>query len=476
MPIIQGRPSAVVLDAQMHVAFTAASGVVTDYYYDRDAGWMAQDVTGRVVGSPLAKGAVTTIATEGQWHALYRTVGSGLSHLYYRNGDGWFYDDLSRLAGARAMEGPAACAVTPGQLHAFYRDERGHISHVYYREGEWYWEDMAVLVPGSIPDAAGDPTAIYVYKQLHVAWRSEEGRLGHCYHDNATGWVRQEMITPANRAPDAKGAPVFLAYENRLECFYRDINDHIGRLTFAQGAWQYEDLTLASESPVLVAGDPAAIGFNHRAVIVFRDHRGQIAELSGAGNKWMYRDLSQWSAAPRAVEDPVLATFADQLHVVFPAASGHLHDIYFDGNWHDQDLDLIARYPAAIGEMSLHNAGLYTVLMRFNYLEPGGRQRLSPATTSLPFDYGMTRTRDPGRYDVPDGAELWIDVKATFGDTVEGRQHFIYRKDDPHVARYHCAGTTLDVKLVFDGLDDIATSATNAGTPAAKRRPGDHIA
>ena len=472
MPAIQGRPSVTVSESLMHVAFVVADGAdegkIIDYYYDDEAGWLVQDVTHRVPGASNAAGTAASITTDAQWHTLYRATGGGLSHLYYRAGDGWFYDDLANLAHARPMAGSASCAMTPGQLHAFYRDDNRHISHTYYRDGGWIWEDMAAVVPGSLRDASGDPAAIYVYDQVHVAYVADDGSLAHFYHENGRGWIRQDMTTPANRAPSAKGAAVFLAYGDRLECFYRDRNDHIARLYFAKGGWQYEDISAASQCSSLAAGDPAAIGYDDRPRIVFRDSTGHVIELTGTskGDQWSCSDLSKASSAPNAASDPALGIYASQLHVFFAAVDGHIHDIYGEGAVSDQDLDVLAKRPIPIGKMSLHNEGDYLVTMRFNYLKSSGQQRQSPATTGFPFRIGTTSTADPGDFRVNPGDELWIDISAYLGHSAQGHQHFIYSPGDARIARYHCSGATLDVKLVYDGIRGGAT-VTDASDIAA---------
>lgn len=448
-----GRPSASIFDhTQLHVAYVTTDGSILDDYYDRQAGWMRQDITARIKGTPAAARELTTIVTKDQWHAIYRTADNGLSHLYYRENEGWFHDDLTGLAKARATIGAASLVVTPGQLHAFYRDDRNHVSHVYFRKGEWVWEDMQTVVPGNLPDAAEDPAAIHAYEQLHVAYRAGDGQLGHFYHDNKKGWVRQDMMTPENRAPRAKGVPVFLAYHNRLECFYRDSADHIARLYFAKGGWRYEDLTVASGCPVAAAGDPAAI--DHKGPhIVFRDAGGHLADVSmPQDDTWVYRDLTRESSAPKAVSDPGVVAHEGHWHAVFVAEDGHVHDVYFDGTWHTQDLDALAKNPAPIGKVALRNEGAYFVAVRFDYLRSDGRQRISSATTGTPFPVGETNISDPGDHGVPEGAELWIEIQATLGESAQGHQHFIYQKGVAQMARYHCSGTTLDVDLSFDGV------------------------
>lgn len=463
MPAIKGRPAVTVSYEQMHVAFTAADGTIIDYYYDDEAGWMSQSLT-RLTGSQhFGKSGVATITTEGQWHALFDADNEGFSHIYYANGDGWFYEDLQAKARSRAMEGGAACAVTPGQLHTFYRDDQNHVSHVYFRDGAWHWEDMANVVRGSLADATDDPAAIFVYDQLHVAYLAGGG-LGHFYYDG--NWVRQDMITGANHAPSAQGIPVFLAYDNRLECFYRDRNDRLARLYFADGAWHYEDLTAKSQCPVGAAGDPAAIGYGGQPHIVFRDSNGHVALLTTDNGKWRYENLSQNNGAPNAASDPALGIYAEQLHVFFASVDNQINDIYRDGDsWKVQNLDQIVKYPAPIHAMSLHNAGLYVVSMSFVYLTRDGRQKDSSSTST--FMYGETKTADPGNYGVPDGAELWIKASADGGETVRGHEHFIYSPRTAHgTARYHCAGMVRNVTLIYDGIDAATAAAAEAETAA----------
>jgi hypothetical protein len=473
MPAIQGRPTATVSESLMHVAFVIQggdlNGKIFDYYYDDEAGWLVQDVTDRVPGVPSADGTVATLPTDRKWHALLRSTSNGLSHVYYRDGEGWFYDDLAGVTHASAIAGTAACTTTPDQLHVFYRDSNQHIAHTYHRDGGWLWEDMSQAVPGSPLNAAGDPAVIYAYGQLHVAYLGDDNSLAHFYYQNGQGWQRQDMTTPGGRAPSPLGAPVFLAYDNRLECFYRDKNGHIARLYFARGAWQYEDISALSNTTSVAAGDPAAVSFDHPR-IVFRDTNGHIIQLSGArdGGKWAWMDLTQASSARAAVSGPALANYANQLHVFFAADDGRIHDIYGLESFKAQDLDTLARRPAPIGKLSLHNSGAYLVTMRINYLMPSGRQRQSPATTSLPFEVGQTVTVDPGKFGVAEGDELWIEMSAYLGNSAQGHQHFIYRSGNPGTARYTCSGTTLDVKLHFDGIREgsAVAEANEAATPA----------
>jgi hypothetical protein len=124
----------------------------------------------------------------------------------------------------------------------------------------------------------------------------------------------------------------------------------------AVAGWRHNDLTAAAGAPA-AAGDPAGYTWDVDKTehVVYRGVDGHIHELWFNG-AWHHNDLTVAAGnAPAAVSDPAGYTWdVDKTeHVVFQGNDAHIHELWFNGAWHHNDLTAAAGAPVSAG----HPAG-----------------------------------------------------------------------------------------------------------------------
>jgi len=63
----------------------------------------------------------------------------------------------------------------------------------------------------------------------------------------------------------------------------------------------------------------------------------------------------------------------------------------------------------------------------------------------------QSRTIDLRRYNIPDGAEVWVEVHAILGRTKQAKQRVKFVRDYDAVATYRTKGTTLFFEIGLEG-------------------------
>ena len=103
-----------------------------------------------------------------------------------------------------------------------------------------------------------------------------------------------------------------------------------------------------------------------------------------------------------------------------------------------------------IGKMTLkvHDAA-FEARFQFSYWVGGGEEKLTYDDSGIIPD-GNSRTRDPGKFGVPDGAEVSMYVDVIDGNKKTAKEKFTYRQGNSVDAHYTISGASHTNHLHLD--------------------------
>jgi len=289
--------------------------------------------------------------------------------------------------------------------------------------------------PAGVATGSGDPAA-YVFRAQgteHVVYRGFDNHV-HELRKDASGWHHGDLTTMTG-APAAAGDPAGYVFEAQgtQHVMYRSGDGHVHELWWdATAGWHRSDLTAVTGAPA-AAGDPAGYAFEAQGTqhVMYRAANGHVHELWwDATNGWGSGDLTAITGAPTAAGDPAAYVFDAQgtqtQHVMYRSGNGHVHELWWDATngWGGGDLTAVTGAPAAAGDPAAYvfdAEGSQHVIYR------AGNGHLYELwwTAALGWNQGdLTAAAgsppaagDPGAYEF----------------RAEGTQHVIYRTADGHL-------------------------------------------
>ena len=141
-------------------------------------------------------------------------------------------------------------------------------------------------------------------------------------------------------------------FNNQQHVNFIGTDNHVHELYYV-GAWKHNDLTALAGAPAAAPGsaiDGYETAFNQQQHVNYLDPGGHVHELYFDG-AWHHNDLTALTGAPAAVAGSAIdgydTTFNNQQHINFMDGNGHVHELYFDSAWHHNDLTALAGAPAA---------------------------------------------------------------------------------------------------------------------------------
>ncbi len=180
------------------------------------------------------------------------------------------------------------------------------------------------------------------------------------------GWSQHDLTTIAG-APLAFGNPVCYVFAQYTQHIIyvgftagQGPNGRIYELYWDGNAWHYNDLTAAAGAPLasfdqMKAYVYTAEGSQH-VVYLGLDNQGlldnHVHELYWNGD-WHHNDLTLAAGAPLALTTPTGYEFRQLEHVVYAGNDGHIYELWHDSNgWHYNDLT--GARAVAIGPLTAH--------------------------------------------------------------------------------------------------------------------------
>ncbi len=357
---------------QQHVNFIGSDFHVHELFYDGT--WHLNDLT-QLSGAPPADlgssvYAYITAFNQQQHVNFVAYVGSEahLIELYYTTQ--WNYNDLTELAGAPPVFGtPIHGYVTTfnQQQHINFIGSNFHVYELYY-DGAWHHNDLTQLTgapnAGSTNPKVEDSTWTSILtgyqtesdSQQHVNFIGADYHVHELYYDGA--WHHNDLTELAS-APNVYGNAL-AAYETAFNSqqhvnfpFNASGSVHVAELFF-DDAWHFNDLSQLTGAPEVVPPllDGYVTTFNNQMHVNFVAYVGadiHVFELIYNGTTWISNDLTQLTGAPSFLNselnrglDGYQTEFNFQQHVNFIDTNQHVHELYYDGAWHHNDLTAIA--------------------------------------------------------------------------------------------------------------------------------------
>jgi hypothetical protein len=309
-------------DLRQHVIFLASDFHIHELVYD--GAWKVSDLT-HLAGAPQAaegcgiEGYVTSF--NNQQHVIFFANDHHVHELVY---DGhWRHHDLTHLAGApRAFNivgsGPNGYVTNcDNQQHVVFVGDNFHVYEL-YNDGSWHHNDLTHLT--------GAPAAGAMVKVEGGDWASP-----------LAGYAS----TTCN---------------NKRHVNFIGTDKHVHELLY-DGSWHHNDLTHLSGAPAHAIADSLTgyeTTYNHNLHVNFLAAAGEqpihVIELVYDG-VWRFNDLTHLAHAPSAAFastlDGYMTSYNNLQHVHFVSDNGHVHELVYDGAWHDNDLTSLADAPRA---------------------------------------------------------------------------------------------------------------------------------
>jgi Peptidase A4 family/Fungal fucose-specific lectin len=357
-------------NSQQHINFIDAAGHVHELYYDGT--WQENDLTLRADAAaylPATGSPLTGYATgyDSQQHVNYTDPAGDVHELYY-DGTDWLHNDLSVLADATGLPVAAGSALAGyateynSQQHVNYLDVSGNVHELYDDGSGWKHNDLTGIAAGDPPSAApGSALAGYsteYNKQQHVNYLDTAGNVHELYNDDGGGWKHNNLTMIASGSPPPAVPGGLLTgyqtkYNSQQHVNYLDASGNVHELYNDGGGWKHNDLTaIALGSPPPAVPGSALHGYpteyNSQQHVNYLDGSGNVHELVFEGGQWQHNNLTTAagaaSAAPGSPLDGYATEYSSQQHVNYLDSSGNVRELYYDGSWHQNNLNALA-YP-----------------------------------------------------------------------------------------------------------------------------------
>ena len=352
-PLLAARGSrldgyATTFNNQQHVNFIGTDNHVHELFYDNQ--WHHNDLTLLASAPPVGSGAhIDGYQTEfnNQQHVNFIGTDNHVHELYYVGA--WKHNDLTALAGAPAAAPGSAIdgyeTAFNQQQHVNYLDPGGHVHELYF-DGAWHHNDLTALTgaPAAVAGSAIDGYDTTFNNQQHINFMDGNGHVHELYFDSA--WHHNDLTALAGAPAAARGSAIDgyqTGSNSQQHVNFMDANGHVHELYYS-GSWKHNDLTAIVNAPAAAAGsamDGYATTFNNQQHINYLDRNGHVHELY-YDNAWHHNDLTQLANAPAAQPgspvDGYQTAFNNQQHINFLGSDNHVHELFYDNQWHHNNL------------------------------------------------------------------------------------------------------------------------------------------
>jgi hypothetical protein len=270
----------------------------------------------------------------------------------------WTYKDLTQATGAPAVAaGSRLNGYVTGydnQQHVNYVGIDGHVHELWF-DNNWHHNDLTQAAGGPVAVAGSslDGYATSYDKQQHVNFIGTDGHVHELFFDGA--WHHNDLTQAAGAPPAGVGARLDgyeTAFNRQQHVNFIGPDGHVHELFF-DGSWHHSDLTQATGAPAAAAGsvvDGYPTGFNNQQHVNYIGSDGHVHELF-FDKSWHHNDLTQAAGAPPAASggglDGYATSYDNQQHVNFVGTDGHIHELWFDNAWHHNDLTVATKAPLA---------------------------------------------------------------------------------------------------------------------------------
>jgi Fungal fucose-specific lectin len=231
-------------------------------------GWHHNDLTGDISTAPLSlvqAPCAFVFDADGTQHVDYVASDRQINEFWWQSGD-WHHNNLGAAANAppAAEASPVGYAfVGQSTLHVDYVGMDGHIHELWWETGDWNHNDLTAATDSPLPDVSG--LAAYAFEgdgTQHVDYVGPDHHVHELWW-NADGWHHNDL-TAASNAPVMRWSVVCgYAFEaqrtQHVVCAEDDGSMH--ELWWASDSWHYSDLTAETRAPAAALATPGGYVF-----------------------------------------------------------------------------------------------------------------------------------------------------------------------------------------------------------------------
>jgi len=178
-------------------------------------------------------------------------------------------------------------------------------------------------------------------------------------------WHRNDLTITTGALNAAFNSPVITAvntFANTMEVDYLGTDGHVHQLWY-DGFWFTQDLTAVAAAPNAISGSlvtTAADTIGNTMDVEYIGTDQHVHQLWYSAGIWRHNDLTATTGAANASSNGGLVTnvntFANTMEVDYLGTDGHVHQLWYNGFWHTQDLTAAAAAPIAVSGSPITSA------------------------------------------------------------------------------------------------------------------------
>ncbi|TDU80683.1 hypothetical protein [Streptomyces sp. KS 21] len=276
---------------------------------------------------------------------------------------GWHHNDLTAASGGPEIGGAfnnlAGYTWDVDQTqHVVYLGTDGHVHELWFHHGSgWNHNDLTTAAPGNVAALGLTGYTWDVDQTQHVVYRGTDGHVHELWFHHGSGWNHNDLTTAAPGSPEPHGLPTGYTWDVDQTQHVVYLGPHgIDELWFHHGnGWRHNNLTRAAGGPPN-SSSPRLMGYtwdvDKTQHVVSGGSNNHVNELWFNG-QWHYNDLTAAAGSPISTGPEAAYTWdVDQTqHVVHGSSDGHLHELwYHHGNgWNHNDLTTAAAGSPPLG-------------------------------------------------------------------------------------------------------------------------------
>src|SRR5271157_5112098 len=273
-------------------------------------------------------------------------------HQLWFNG-AWHVTDLTTDTGAPNVAAGSALVsefnpiANPNTVELNYIGTDQHV-HQFWFNGTWHVGDLTAAT-GAPNVAAGSALASQFNSLENTAEVYYIGTDQHVPQSWFNGtWHAGDLTAATGASNVAAGSALasqFNSLENTAEVYYIGTDQHVHQF-WINGTWHAGDLTAATGASNVAAGSALASAFNpianpHTVEVNYIGTDQHVHQFWFNGT-WHVGDLTAGTRAPNAAAGSALASefnpISNAVEVNHIGTDQHVHQFWFNGTWHVQDL------------------------------------------------------------------------------------------------------------------------------------------
>ncbi len=278
--------------------------------------------------------------------------------LYDNTHHTWSYKDITAAAGADpAKEGSPLVSLVNSfvnSIQVHYIDSAGHIHQLYsWDRTNWYGGDLTAST-GALPAVSNSPLVAEINRvsnTVEVYYIGTDGHIRLLWWSSSLGWNSTDPTAMAGAPNPASGSALVSlsnTIANSVQLDYLTADHHIHELWWAPSAgWHWDDLTVYAGGVNAATGSSLTTEINtlsNTVELYYFDSNWNVKELWFNPGQWQWFSsdpmwgLGAPSAAPGSSLVSLVNTRAGTVQVHYIAPDKHVHELWWNGIWHTDDV------------------------------------------------------------------------------------------------------------------------------------------